>query len=237
MRILEKAEAVRLGLVGRLYPEILAPSFAREELGEPWDDDHAPPGLLLVASDEAAESVLGCAVGETYPRSQTLLLGYLAVKPGIRGGGVGAALMNAVQERWLGPATLALAEIDDPRHHEVHDGHGDPWARLRFYERFRVEALAAPYFQPSLGPGYPRAYHLMLCRIPSPCTSLPEATVSGDRVRAFLREYFTACEGPGSLEDAQVRWLVDAYPDVIDLIPLTDLSRIPHPEPPPAGTR
>ncbi len=237
MRILQKAEAERLDLVRRLYPEVLAKSFSAEELGEPWEGDHAPSGLLMVAWDEVTGSVLGCAVGETYARSRTLLIAYLAVRPGMRGEGVGSALMQAVRERWFDANTLAFAEIDDPRHHEAHDGYGDPWARLRFYERFGVKALAAPYFQPSVGPGFPREYHVMLCRVPCLRGSSPEAGVSGARVRAFVREYFTACEGPGSLKDAQVRWLLDAYSGEIKLIPLTELPRIPDSEPPPAGTR
>jgi GNAT superfamily N-acetyltransferase len=231
MRILDKAESIELALADRLYPEILAPSFPPEQLGEPWVDGYMPADLLLMAWDENSRDVLGCAIGEFYPRSETLLLGYLAVKPGARGHGIGSTLMHAIQDRWCNENTFALAEIDDPRHHQAHQGHGDPWARLRFYQRFNLQALAAPYFQPSLGPAYPRAYHLMLCRLPPPGEPLPDRSVSGERVQTFLREYFTSCEGEPSLDDPEVRWLLDSFDHDVDLVPLADLERIPDPEP------
>jgi hypothetical protein len=125
-----------------------------------------------------------------------------------------------------------LAEIDDPRHHHAHERYGDPWARLRFYQRFNVTAFVAPYFQPSLLPGSTRAYHLMLCRVP-PAGSPPEPTsAEGARVRAFLAEYFADCEGEGALEDPQVRWLLSCYNDDIELASLSELSRVPDPDVP-----
>jgi GNAT superfamily N-acetyltransferase len=231
MRILDKAESIELGLANRLYPELLAPSFSPEQLGEPWQDGHLPADLLLVAWDESSGDALGCAVGETYPTSETLLLGYLAVKRGSRSHGIGSALMHAVQDRWCTEDTFALAEIDDPRHHQADAGYGDPWARVRFYERFNLKALATPYFQPSLGRGYPRAYHVMLCRLSPSEEALSDRSVSGDRVQSFLREYFTSCEGESSLEDPEVRWLLDHFNHDVDLVPLADLERIPDPEP------
>ena len=235
MEIVDKENAVRLGLVGRLFREVLQPSFPPEELGEPWEEGHVPGGQLLVATDRKGSEVLGCAISEFYALSRVLLLGYLAVKPDARRLGIGSALMQTVIERWCQGDTLALAEIDDPRHHEPHERYGDPWARLRFYQRFNVMALDAPYFQPSLGPGYPRAYHLMLCRLASETSSGSSTPLSGQRVRTFLTEYFTGCEGGDVLADPEFQWLLSSYGEMVGLVPLADIDRVPHREPPSRG--
>lgn len=234
LRIYDKAAAQDMGLLEHVYPDILARSFPIEELGAPWVLGHMPEGELLVATEDDREGVLGCAIGEEYPESGVFLLGYLAVHPAHRGKGVGSALMRAALERWQRPGTSMLAEIDDPRHHEVHEDYGDPWARMRFYEAFGLMALAAPYFQPSLD-GFPRAYHLMLCyfKPAGPPPAQEDGTaVSGQVVSTFLREYFTACEGEDALADPQVRWLLSFYRDQVGLVPLSELDRIPHPQPP-----
>ena len=142
--------------------------------------------------------------------------------------------MREVQDRWLTGETLALTELDDPRHHEPDPRHGDPWARLRFYERFGVRVLAAPYFQPSLGEGYGRSYHLLLCRLSARGESAPSAA-AGARVRLFLREYFTVCEGEQSLEDPEVRWLLDQYGEELELVSPSGLALVPDAEPPRSG--
>lgn len=231
IEIIDKENAVRLGLAGKLFREVLQPSFPPEELGEPWEEGYVPDGQLLVAANRKGTEVLGCAISEFYPLSRVLLLGYLAVKPGARRLGVGSALMQTVIERWCQGGTLVLAEIDDPRHHEPHEKYGDPWARLRFYRRFNVMALDAPYFQPSLGPGYPRAYHLILCRLASGTSSGSSKPLNGQLVRVFLTEYFTSCEGWDVLADPELRWLLSSYGETVGLLPLAEIDRVPHLEP------
>jgi GNAT superfamily N-acetyltransferase len=82
------------------------------------------------------------------PASGVLLLGYLAVRPGWRGRGVGSAVMATLRERWLEPDSLALLELDDPRYHAPHPEHGDPLARLRFYGASGVRLLPSPTSSP-----------------------------------------------------------------------------------------
>ncbi|HMK96580.1 MAG TPA: GNAT family N-acetyltransferase, partial [Acidimicrobiales bacterium] len=231
VELLDKAEALRRGALRRLYQDILEPSFRPEELGEPWEEGHVPDGLLLVAWDEARQEALGCAIGELYETSRVLLLGYLAVRPDLRARGVGTRLMNGVLRQWCRDDWLALAEIDDPRHHEPHPGHGDPVARLRFYERFGVRAIAAPYFQPSLDGGG-RAYHLLLCQLPTRSGAGSISAEEVERVRQFLEEYLTGCEGEGALDDREARWLLNFYSGELALVPLNELDRVPDPEPP-----
>jgi predicted N-acetyltransferase YhbS len=51
--------------------------------------------LVAVGTDG---NVLGGAVGEYFPRSRVMLLAYLAVLPGGRGGGVGSAVLRAARD-------------------------------------------------------------------------------------------------------------------------------------------
>lgn len=234
-RVLEKAEALEQGLVRQLYPDVLAPSFPPEELGRPWEDDHVPGcPLLLVATDDECDEALGCAIGEVYPMSGTTLLGYLAVKPSARGCGVGSALLREFLDRWQTEGALLLAELDDPRHHNAHVGFGDPWARIRFYKRFNLQALTAPYFQPGLD-GLSRAYHLMLCAFCKPSPADGTEAVDGEQLQAFLREYFVGCEGQSALDDPELNWLLGFYRGLVELVPLGDLDRVPHPDWPSDG--
>src|SRR5215212_3834007 len=128
-------------LARRFYDEILRPSFPAAELIDPWwaggADRYDGPYLLALEGDD----VVGGALGEWYPGSQTLLLSYLAVHPDRRGAGIGTRLMEAIAERWYPayPSRLALAELEDPAHHD--SAIQDPVLRLRFYARFGVEAL------------------------------------------------------------------------------------------------
>jgi len=168
-------------LLVRFGAEILEKSFPPTEYVPNCFVGSGPltdPFLVACAPDG---TILGGACGEVYPHSNSLLLGYLAVRQGLRGTGVGGLLMRELRERWVRPGQLALLEIDDPRHHAVRDDYGDPTARARFYDRFGVRGLAVPYFQPRLGPALPRGYHMILSAM-----ALPEGgdAVAGSAVRA-----------------------------------------------------
>jgi GNAT superfamily N-acetyltransferase len=235
VKILAKDEAVALSLGPEVFTEILRPSFRPEELGDQvWTETSVPADLLLVAWDDAEHRVLGCAVGDLFPRSETLLLSYLAVRPGLRSGGIGSALMQAVQDEWCTAHPFAVAELDDPRRHEADEEHGDPEARLRFYNRFGMKAIAAPYFQPRLATSLPRAYHMILGKLASPGED-DEQTADGKRLHEFLVEYFTDCEGEAALDDPEVQWLLAFYEkDDLDLVPVTEVDCVPDPPSEPA---
>ena len=124
-------------LLRELHDEVLLPSFPPEEYIPPTVIDPSRE-MAVIACDEDGR-VLGGALGEWYPASRVILLGYLAVRPGLRGQNVGGTLLTALRERWLNPDSLAVLELDDPRYHEPHPDRGDPEARLRFYGRSGVE--------------------------------------------------------------------------------------------------
>jgi GNAT superfamily N-acetyltransferase len=221
-------------LLRELHDEILSPSFPAEEYIAPVTID-PKDGLAVIAC--SAGQVVGGALGELYPASQALLLGYLAVRPGLRGSGVGSALLGALKERWLGAHPLMFLELDDPRHHTTDANFGDPAARLRFYGRFGIRLLTIPYFQPRLGADLPRGYHMILGIIPADGVTPPQ-TVSGDQVTAFLREYFEACEGSAADDDPEVRWLLDAASEPqITLVGTAEFEWVPDGLPPGVAAR
>jgi GNAT superfamily N-acetyltransferase len=217
-------------LLRELHDEVLLPSFRPEEYVSPAVI-RPEKKQVLIACDEDGR-VLGGATGEVYPASGVLLLGYLAIRPGFRGRGVGSVLMAALRERWLGqgPQTLAVLEIDDPRYYASHPDYGDPEARLRFYGASGVRLLTIPYFYPRLRSNLPRGYHMLLGVIPPAGETLPGA-IPAEPVRAFLREYFEdedKNEGSAARDDAELQRLLDACdgPE-IELVSTEDLSRVP----------
>jgi GNAT superfamily N-acetyltransferase len=211
-------------LLRELHDEVLRPSFRPEEYVSPAViKTGARPALIACADDGL---VVGGALGEVYRDSGVLLLSYLATRPGFRSKGIGGTLMAALRERWLDACTLAVLEIDDPRHHAAHPDYGDPEARLRFYGASSVRLLPIPYFQPRLRAHLPRAYHMFLGVIPSAGATLPRSVPTA-RVSAFLREYFADSEGSVSDGDAELGRLLDACrgPD-LELVRTEDFSII-----------
>jgi hypothetical protein len=178
--------------------------------------------------------VLGGALGELYRTA--VLLTYLAVRPGLRGGGIGSALLTAIRSRWLGQRPVTFVELDDPRHHPPHPDHGDPARRLRFYGAFGTRLLAIPYFQPRLSPELPRGYHLFLGVI-APAGTPPPTAMPATQVVEFLCEYFEVCEGSEALDEAEVRWLLDAIGEhaEIGLVGTDEYGGLPDLDPPGAS--
>jgi GNAT superfamily N-acetyltransferase len=139
----------------RFYRDVLEPSFPPAELmsleavRNAYLGADAQPAALLVADGEPIAGILA----ETIPASGVLLIGYLAVHRAQRSRGHGARLLAATLPKWrasLRPP-LVLAEIDDPRFHAADADTGDPWARLRWWDRAGSRLLAMPYFQPTEG--------------------------------------------------------------------------------------
>lgn len=200
--------------VPELYREVIAPSFPPDELET---EEELMRGLrsgrsrvlIAVSQDDA---ILGGAVGDYFPRSNVMLLAYLAALPGCRGKGVGSALLRAARQAWtaeLNPRFIAL-EVEDPREFTGSAEHGDPVARVRFYERHGVRTLPIPYLQPALGPDTARVPGLMLMVLGGVGNSSSARTVDGRQVTAFLVEYFETFEGPTRPDDAEFRLLLAA---------------------------
>lgn len=147
--------------VPEFYHHVMVPSFPPDELET---EEELVSGLrsgrsrVLVAVGTDG-NVLGGAVGEYFPRSRVMLLAYLAVLPGGRGGGVGSAVLRAARDAWtaeLSPRLIVL-EVEDPRDFTGSEAFGDPVARVRFYERHGGRTLPLPYVQPPSAPVRSRA--------------------------------------------------------------------------------
>ncbi|MFL6112922.1 MAG: GNAT family N-acetyltransferase, partial [Catenulispora sp.] len=143
-------------VIETFYHDILETSFPAAELvglDEIQDIAARDTGSVWLAED-ADGAVVGGAVAEWDESVRVVLLGYLAVRPGARGGGIGGPLYAAALESWRErfKPCLVLAEIEDPAAHGGHD-YGDPAARVRFYLHRGSRILDIPYFQPALKPG------------------------------------------------------------------------------------
>jgi GNAT superfamily N-acetyltransferase len=200
--------------VADFYERILLPHFRADEL---VSRENFAAGLrsgdssALVA--RTADGVIaGGAVGDLFPHSGVVLLSYIAVPPEGRGLGTGGALMKAAAALW-GTAwrpPLMVMEVEDPRHFGNDEKLGDPYARVRFYERLGARILPVPYFQPALGDGRDRVRHLMLMVFGG--TEVPPGTrqVDGQLVESFLTEYLEDSEGQVRSDDEEARRLLTA---------------------------
>jgi len=184
-----------------LHAALLAPSFPSDELEDVeamCADLVAGRTVALVSSSDAGVPV-AVAVGTR--SEQVMLLSYLAVAPGTRGGGVGGELYDEALRRWRDTfdPLVVLAEIEDPdARTSAADDHGDPAARARFYLRRGARALPVPYVQPALAPGLARVPGMQLLAL-----SVRASVVTDDGtwhlptepLRDFLAAYYEHAEG------------------------------------------
>ncbi|WP_175008298.1 GNAT family N-acetyltransferase [Cellulosimicrobium sp. TH-20] len=197
-------------LLRSLHRDVLAPSFPPAELVDEQEllDAHASGRLRSLGVVEEGRVVAG-VVGEWFADARVLLVLYLAIAPGRRGGGVGGRLVTAALEDWrtLDPLVV-VGEVEHPAHHAGSEAYGDPVARLRFYARLGARVLALPYFQPGDGPGGERVPALLLVSFPlGPHTAGDD--VPAAPLRAFLAENLRESEGTLA-DDAAARRLLDA---------------------------
>jgi GNAT superfamily N-acetyltransferase len=226
-------------LLRSFHRDVLAPSFSSDELDDVETLARALRGegdteLLTTVAVADDGTVLGGVVGETYVREGVLLLSYLAVRPGLRGLGVGTELMEHVASRWYArPAVrLALAEVHDPRSWSGVEGDA-PLRRLRLYERLGARVLGVPFVQPALSsdrarvPGF-----LLLAFHVDPSVELAQGShsaVRSDLVGSFVRRYFESVEGARPPYDPQLAQLLRQIeePSSIRLLPIGEYDRVP----------
>ncbi len=149
-----------------VHADILTPSFPPHELmtlERLTDEVENGTTSVRVVRDESGE-LAGTVIGTWYPEARVLLIDYLALRPGQRGGGLGGALLSTSLEAWAAQydPCIILAEVEHPDHHDAHPQHGDPEARLRFYARQGARLLPLPYFTPGVGEGAVRVGGMML---------------------------------------------------------------------------
>ncbi|GAA4208000.1 hypothetical protein [Actinocatenispora rupis] len=218
-------------LVDAIYADILSPSFPPAELttlAALRAGITAGTTTVAVALD-AARTPWGAAVGEWYPEARVMLLGYMAARPGNRGLGVGRELLAQSIRAWAGryAPCLVLAEVERPDAHRASLAHGDPTARLRFYQRYGARALDLPYFQPALRADEERAYGMLLITLHAEDRFLigPDL-LDAAPVRAFWADYLAGTEG--RVDDPAATRLRDAMRrDGIRLRPLDEYRRVP----------
>ncbi len=197
-------------LLRSLHRDVLVPSFPPAELVDEQEllDAHASGRLRSLGVVEEGRVVAG-VVGEWFADARVLLVLYLAIAPGRRGGGVGRRLVTTALDDWraLDPLVV-VGEVEHPAHHTGSEAHGDPVARLRFYARLGARVLALPYFQPGDGPGGERVPALLLVSFPlGPHAA--EDDVPAAPLRAFLAENLRESEGTLA-DDTATRRLLDA---------------------------
>jgi hypothetical protein len=197
LKICDMRSEVSTSVIAEIYREILQPSFGPDELDTL---DTVQDGLTDGGSYEAwglcaldGETPVGCMLGYPFLESQVLLIGYVSVKPGLRGGGIGHVMMDAAQQRWYEKPGVALvvAEVEDPRRHPV-DGDIDPKRRALFYARRGAQVVVGPYFQPRLeGEGKNRVHHLFLTVLSAARGTISsDNAVSAQMLANFMLDYF-----------------------------------------------
>lgn len=207
------------------YHQILVPSFPADELVS-LDEVHeiadGDDGSIWLAEDADGTIVAG-AIAEWDDSVRVLLLGYLAVRPGIRGGGVGGSLYLTALDSWRQrfKPCLILAEVEDPEVHSGSEDHGDPAARLRFYVDRGSRILDIPYFQPALVAGAERVTGLLLIALhvdPEFAGSGGADTIDATVVRKYLENYQTQYEGTVATDDqAMIMWRALDRPEGVPL--------------------
>jgi GNAT superfamily N-acetyltransferase len=233
------------GLLRRGYAEILVPSLPAGEL-EDVDGlaGHVEAGSTYAALALHDDVPIGMVVADPFDQVQVLLLSYLAVRPGIRGGGVGAALLRHFLPQWRdrSESQIVLAEIEDPRAHRATDA-GDPEARVRFYQRQGYRLLPVPFVQPRVAADKDRIRGMLLAVAPDERDG-DDRPVSTKLVHAFLTDYFGSAEGVGVGDDPELDALLavverggthlallrpDRYPEIPPLNPPVELLRRDYP--------
>jgi len=175
-----------------VYRDLLEPSFPPTELDTFQGIQTRyltgdSPGIIALLDD----TPMAVAFGDYHEPSDLLLLSYLAVRPKQRGTGFGAAILRRAVDDWnerYNPMAI-VAEVEDPRFH-TSVKHGDPAARLRFYDRAGAFVLPFQYFQPAVSEGMPRVRGMLLICLRPRINAIPTKSI----VR-FLDDYVTSCEG------------------------------------------
>jgi GNAT superfamily N-acetyltransferase len=224
-------------LLDRFHREVLRASFSADELDDVRTlasglrGGGAAQSLVSVALGGDGD-VLGGIVGEVYAPERVLLLAYLAVRPDLRGHGVGTALLEYVRPRWYAnPAIrLAVAEVHDPRRWSGIAGE-DPVSRLRFYGRFGARVLGVPFVQPALAAGRTRIEgFLLLAFHVDPAVAVDDGcALPSDLLSRFVRRYYEATEGAHPPYDPELTGLLRVIEErpAIELLPVTGYERVP----------
>lgn len=220
-----------------LHRDVLTPSFPPEELEslESLVEGCEQGRTTALGVRRDGRVVAGAVAAGSGRPGDVMLLVYLAIAPGMRGGGIGGALLDSAVQTWVAESSpsLLLAEVEHPDHHEASEAHGDPAARLRFYARHGARVLAVPYFQPGIGPDGARVPALLLTTL----HVAPEAVVEGPAdaptavdarpLREFLTAYLVGSEGSLRDDDDTRALLGSVSGPSVALVDPADLAEVP----------
>jgi predicted N-acetyltransferase YhbS len=201
----ELEAGVDTGTFRELYDQVLAPSFRESELveSEVLAEAVTSDRVIISVAVGPGGTVLGGMIADWYDDTRVLLLSYLAVRPGLRGRGIGHALIDATVPALrarLDPLVV-LGEVEDPRYFSD-TRFGDAVARLRLYQRYGARFLPLPYLQPEVRPGHGRVPNLLLTVFLVDEAACPApGFVDGTVIDRFLERYFTEHEGPAQPDD------------------------------------
>lgn len=155
----------------RVHEALLVPNFPAAELITSAElIEGVTAGVTTVYLIGTVQSPTAVAVTDRFSHSHAVLLSYLAIHADQRGRGVGTSLMRELLATiHTDPeVSVVLAEVEHPGHHPGHEVHGDPAARLRFYERLGGLILDLPYFQPPIAAGADPVYAMLLLVLDPP---------------------------------------------------------------------
>jgi GNAT superfamily N-acetyltransferase len=218
-------------VLDRLYRDVLAPTFAPEEL-DPAASIAAsltPGGAGLAWAALADDEVVGGLVAERHPDADTVLVGYLAVRSDQRDRGLGGELMDQFRAHCeTDPAVrLAVGEVHDPRRHT--DGADRAEDRLRFFARQGARVLDVPFIQPAVRPGGARVPgFLLLALYVDPSITAPDGGVPAETVARFVRSYYEVTEGTTAPFDPELAALLERIErdPTVALLPMSDYDRV-----------
>lgn len=214
-------------LAARWYDELLSPAFLPEELPE-HDEMVAGivDGRIIAHALGDQESPEALTLGRFHEPSGVLLLEFLSVRPGLRGKGSGARLLDEALTSWQAEfePSMIVGEIEHPWLREADEALGDPVARLRFYHRAGVRVVPVAYVLPPMRAGGPSVPHLMLGVFRAD-GSLPGNSIPAAPLRSFLADRFPHAEAPyaQALTDVEV----DELPTITLDVAVGDLPNAP----------
>lgn len=220
-------------LLHRLHEDVFIQSFTADELDDVQTiadglRGNGPTDVWVTAAVGGDGAPVAGIVGELFRGTGVVLLSYLAVRPDLRGRGVGTRLMREVAGAWFArpDVLLAVGEVHDPRAWSgIADE--DPIARLRMYGRLGALVLGMPFIQPALRDGAARVPGFLLLAFhvgPTLRRGADDASVPAALISEFIRSYFTICEGPQRPDDEQLSALLGRV-DSMERVPLLPIER------------